>query len=71
MIIMNKNSLSSINNSYESFNNNNNHDEDDEDDDDNYGVDGNCVKRRKLSDNERILRWYVNKLLSYIYVYMI
>ena len=61
---MNKNVSSLINNSYESYKNNNNHDDvDDDDDDDNYELDGNCVKRRKLTDNERILRWYENKLL--------
>lgn len=50
---MNKNLLSLIDSSYDR------HINDDVDDDYNYELQDNCGKRRKLTENERILRWYV------------
>jgi len=49
---MNKNLLSLINTSYEIYNDNHNEDYDD------YEVEDTGGKRRKLTDNERLLRWY-------------
>jgi len=52
---MNKNLLSLIDSSYDI------HSNDDVDDENNYELQGNCGKRRKLTENERVLRWYVKK----------
>jgi hypothetical protein len=52
---MNKNLLSLIDSSYDRHSN----DDVDDDDDNNYELQVNCGKRRKLTENERILRWYV------------
>lgn len=59
---MNKNLLSLIDSSYDIHSN-------DDVDENNYELQGNCGKRRKLTENERVLRWYVKKSLLKINLY--